>query len=605
MITGDKALSPNNLDDIKLATSNTNTHGSEVKVILISQSGSEGLDFKFIRQVHILEPWYNTNRIEQIIGRAVRTCSHKDLPFEKRNVQLYLHGSIMSDKSMEPADMYIYRLAEMKALQIGYVSRALKEISVDCLLNSGQLGFTIENMNQTVKQELSSGKIIDYQVGDRPYTSICDYMDKCTYTCSPDKELDIEDVDISTYSKSFMNIDKIITHIKSIFKEKYFFEKEALFQRLKLIGRNYSNLQIDVALTQMIKDKNEFLADKYGRLGHLVNIDKLYLFQPIELESKHISMFDRSVPLDWKSDKLILSVPKKFNDKLVVEKTAEDYTKQDKIGVKVPDIKTSKHAEATKILDTMGKNYVQGLTLQTHKLKSTDNWYKFYELTMRHLEQALAFSSNTMREILVEHIVDELLYLEYITVINYLEKGRNGVFENMVYEYMLSKQLTDGKIQMIILCGINNKRYVLVLDKDTWREILPEENKIMAELYVQKKSTFTPSKNKLNKIMGFIAGYDNSFMTYKLIELDKKRNKGKRCDQINNKPILIELLNNIVGQKLYTEDMSFDGFNFSKTIYCVISEVILRYYDKENKNGKSWFLSPGENIIVVLQEILL
>ena len=27
-------------------------------------AGSEGIDFKFIRQVHILEPWFNINRID-------------------------------------------------------------------------------------------------------------------------------------------------------------------------------------------------------------------------------------------------------------------------------------------------------------------------------------------------------------------------------------------------------------------------------------------------------------------------------------------------------------------------------------------------------------
>ena len=64
-------------------------------------AGAEGLDFKFIRQVHILEPWYNMNRIEQIIGRAVRTCSHKDLPFIERNVQIYLYGTILEDKEKE------------------------------------------------------------------------------------------------------------------------------------------------------------------------------------------------------------------------------------------------------------------------------------------------------------------------------------------------------------------------------------------------------------------------------------------------------------------------------------------------------------------------
>ena len=81
MITGSKPLSPDNVADLKMATNANNKNGSKVKVILISQAGSEGLDFKFIRQVHVLEPWYNMNRIEQIIGRAVRTCSHKDLPF--------------------------------------------------------------------------------------------------------------------------------------------------------------------------------------------------------------------------------------------------------------------------------------------------------------------------------------------------------------------------------------------------------------------------------------------------------------------------------------------------------------------------------------------
>ena len=80
IVSGDKLLSPNNEKDIEAATNNENLNGNMVKVILISQAGSEGIDFKFIRQVHIMEPWYNMNRPEQIIGRAVRQCSHKILP---------------------------------------------------------------------------------------------------------------------------------------------------------------------------------------------------------------------------------------------------------------------------------------------------------------------------------------------------------------------------------------------------------------------------------------------------------------------------------------------------------------------------------------------
>ena len=89
MITGNEDLSPNNALSVRKASDVSNKDGSLIKVIIISRAGSEGLDFANIRQVHILEPWYNTNRIEQTIGRAVRNCSHKNLPFKERNVMIF------------------------------------------------------------------------------------------------------------------------------------------------------------------------------------------------------------------------------------------------------------------------------------------------------------------------------------------------------------------------------------------------------------------------------------------------------------------------------------------------------------------------------------
>jgi hypothetical protein len=98
MITGDPRLSPNNVFEVNGLTSEDNKEGHKVKVVLVSKAGSEGIDLKFIRQVHILEPWYNTNRPEQVIGRAVRNFSHKDLPFEKRNVEIFMYGSLLEYK---------------------------------------------------------------------------------------------------------------------------------------------------------------------------------------------------------------------------------------------------------------------------------------------------------------------------------------------------------------------------------------------------------------------------------------------------------------------------------------------------------------------------
>jgi superfamily II DNA or RNA helicase len=142
MITGEKDFSQNNNEDIKYVTNKANANGENVKVILISMAASEGLDFKNIRQIHILEPWYNMNRIEQIIGRGVRNLSHCHLPFEERNVEIYLHGTVL-DYDEEAADVYVYRSAERKAVQIGRVTRVLKEISVDCLFLVYQQRFQI------------------------------------------------------------------------------------------------------------------------------------------------------------------------------------------------------------------------------------------------------------------------------------------------------------------------------------------------------------------------------------------------------------------------------------------------------------------------------
>ncbi|NBV42516.1 hypothetical protein EBR96_07095, partial [bacterium] len=173
VITGDPTISPDNLYELKALTSEENTHGENVKVVIISVAGSEGLDFKNIRQVHILEPWYNMNLLEQIIGRAIRNCSHKRLPFSQRNVELYLYGTRLTNPDIEAIDLYLYRLSEFKSVKIGAVSRVLRTSAVDCLLNIQHNTQTAAQLNQVVKQNLSSRKQINYQVGARPYSALC------------------------------------------------------------------------------------------------------------------------------------------------------------------------------------------------------------------------------------------------------------------------------------------------------------------------------------------------------------------------------------------------------------------------------------------------
>lgn len=81
----------NNKSDKLLSkfTETVNRYGSKIQVLFITQSGAEGLNLKNIRDVHIIEPYWNRVRIEQVIGRARRVNSHLDLPPEQHNVTVY------------------------------------------------------------------------------------------------------------------------------------------------------------------------------------------------------------------------------------------------------------------------------------------------------------------------------------------------------------------------------------------------------------------------------------------------------------------------------------------------------------------------------------
>ncbi|MFM7988557.1 MAG: helicase-related protein, partial [Candidatus Fonsibacter sp.] len=63
--------------------SKSNENGTKIKIILGSPAIKEGVSLLRVRQVHVVEPYWNMSRLEQVIGRAIRFCSHKDVEPEK------------------------------------------------------------------------------------------------------------------------------------------------------------------------------------------------------------------------------------------------------------------------------------------------------------------------------------------------------------------------------------------------------------------------------------------------------------------------------------------------------------------------------------------
>ena len=89
-----------------------NKNGDIIKIMLGSPSIKEGVSLLRTEQVHIMEPYWNISRILQIIGRAIRFCSHKDVKKDRRHVDVFLYLSTYPKKYT--IDQYIWDLAKKK-----------------------------------------------------------------------------------------------------------------------------------------------------------------------------------------------------------------------------------------------------------------------------------------------------------------------------------------------------------------------------------------------------------------------------------------------------------------------------------------------------------
>jgi len=141
-----------------------NMHGEIIKVLMITASGAEGIDLKNIRFVHIMEPYWHHVRVNQVIGRARRICSHADLPKELQDVTVYMYISTFGDdvlktdqflelKTMdhsESTDMRLLKIMEEKERLSERFLDILKRTSIDCSINHRKKCFSFPNQHPKV-----------------------------------------------------------------------------------------------------------------------------------------------------------------------------------------------------------------------------------------------------------------------------------------------------------------------------------------------------------------------------------------------------------------------------------------------------------------------
>jgi len=93
-----------------------NMNGEIIQILMITSSGAEGINLKNTRFVHIVEPYWHMVRLDQVIGRARRICSHQDLPEELRTVQVFLYMSVLLPEQLKGEDHIHLRLHDVSKL---------------------------------------------------------------------------------------------------------------------------------------------------------------------------------------------------------------------------------------------------------------------------------------------------------------------------------------------------------------------------------------------------------------------------------------------------------------------------------------------------------
>tara|TARA_Y100000389_G_scaffold201934_2_gene245886 strand:- start:174 stop:2705 length:2532 start_codon:yes stop_codon:yes gene_type:complete len=223
-------------------TKDQNLYGEVIKLLMITSSGAEGISLKNVRYVHILEPYWHHVRINQVIGRARRICSHSELPKELQTVDVFLYLMTFDEKLLEKlspetklydkskkekgkvitSDEFLYEISLIKEDLNKDILTNIKEASIDCTIHT---------------RSTSKDKIQCFSIGNPS-------GDKYTYVPNINKQPKDQEIKLN--------------------------KKTVALKLYKLVGTNYG---VD-KLTNEVYDYDAFKKGEIQVIGHLKKNDK-------------------------------------------------------------------------------------------------------------------------------------------------------------------------------------------------------------------------------------------------------------------------------------------------------------------------------------------
>ena len=533
-----------------------NKNGESIKVVLGSQVVGEGIDFKNIRIVHIMESWYNMARLDQVIGRAVRTCSHIELPYENRGVRVLMYCStvpstIEQRKTVETIDEAMYRYSEQKDKNIKQIEILLIKLSVDCILHKE---FNIRDYNN-LKTYLPDEVSQKYKTKDG--SRECNYS-KCNYKCDVNFDDLINNESTYTIESSKIKLQTLEKKIVNLYKHNFVLTENQI--DLAINGdKKYNSNTIKYIIEKIINNKR-FVKDAYRRKGRIIKIKDIhdpypyYIFQPNSIKDIRVPLKYRMMPMMRHTKILNIdkysenrkpntqSGPNSMSYIMEIKKQLDEINDSVSITYKV-----GKNTHTININDFIPKINRENRDKAIYQMKIDRNIYNPKIDMDRLLNHARTYNDNKDKN-------DKIYSSSHI-----------NLFAN-IKEYL--KFVKDKKISDTIL-DIERKRSVLNITSDD----------------IHNKKPYG------------IAGYQDKRFIFKILIPNKKgSSSGTNCSTIKNEELIrinqsLEI--NIIFDNI-KKNLQIDNIILTKEMECNIREYRLRELDITNKKQERRFVNIYE-----------
>ena len=560
IVGNENVLLGNDIDKIGVVNRDDNKYGQQIKVILASRAGGEGIDLHRIREVHILDPWFNLNKIEQAIGRGIRNRSHDDLPEEERNVTVYQHVCLnppdSQDSQKETTDLKIYREAEKKQINISKIEYELKRNAINCFFNKKINMLTQDNI---ITVKTSQNKKKKFNTVDKPFTKMCNYRSSCDYTCLHEIEINNKNINTDTFNRNFAERD--IKEVKKLIK--VMFKKKNIYNLAEIMSNIYSHDKytdlnkkfIFIAISELI-DNKEPIIDQFGRTGIIIFKNLYYIFK-IDDNNEKLVIHESRYPKTKKNKNfLIFKNTEKYKDSK--KKSKRSIEQIFDIVFDEMRILDSKYFHHNKLWDKKEPEIIKLISLDysiDHSLSFENKLELIKQLIINYKEWSL----DPQKSLFYTSFEYNIAYKNK-SPCGFILKNNSSLIEN--YKYSSKDKIFYSDIQ------------------DKWFK--DKDLKIAENLKKSSIFGFIHLDNRNNFLFKFVTD----------VKLSDTHGVGKVCSH-HEKPIIEKSVSSILNielKKYRTVQLLNPNIKkLKKNTVCLELEMLLRYNERKNKDGLLWF----------------